>query len=700
MRLSRLTTALSGTAVLGCAFLGTAAFGQCTISNNTNYVQNDGGCPVTGVNDLNGGCNAGNAFQATGALSTSNTSFTIRGTVGADAVLGSRDLDWYSFDVVDGCFVNISCSMTDPAGVPATNNILLFKGKFNVDGTPDCASPVGFQFAACPANYAEFFATPGKYMVIVTTNFANATTAGLPCNSPYNITVSARFSQFASCGSPAGGDCSVATPSVGGCQDAGCCDTICTANPLCCDIAWDASCVAQATQPVSAGGCGIFLYTCPAATGAPANNCAVSPQTVALGSPTAFNNAAATTDGPNNGQCGSNTLKDVWFLTQAPANGNMTLNCTSPNQDVVLSVYGLGTSSTVVGQELVNNFIGCLDNAGAGGEIVTLTGCVGGEYYLWRVGQWDLDTTGAAGAGSVTISFERVVWSTGNHAAICNAGTTTGVNLGLSSGAIAATSPQRWLAAPFVVTDPDGSGPQTQWNITTLVPEGFTAAGTPTSMNWIVFTRNGSNKPNYATDQVASGQVAYPTLGANGETYMTVNLNLPAGTYYMTAFPSAAGNPCRASDGQATITNWAWFVGAPNGLAFNNGTSWYQWRSAVQPGSGPATEVVIAGTTTPCSGNTAAAGFVLYNALNGVYDNCSGVLDQRVYSPAFAILGSPVAAATPCPADLNGDRVVGPADLSTLLNNWGGSGTGDINGDGTVGAADLASLLSAWGTCP
>lgn len=46
--------------------------------------------------------------------------------------------------------------------------------------------------------------------------------------------------------------------------------------------------------------------------------------------------------------------------------------------------------------------------------------------------------------------------------------------------------------------------------------------------------------------------------------------------------------------------------------------------------------------------------------------------------------------------DLNGDSIVGPTDLSLLLNNWGANGMGDLNADGTVGAADLAILLSAW----
>jgi hypothetical protein len=48
------------------------------------------------------------------------------------------------------------------------------------------------------------------------------------------------------------------------------------------------------------------------------------------------------------------------------------------------------------------------------------------------------------------------------------------------------------------------------------------------------------------------------------------------------------------------------------------------------------------------------------------------------------------------PADLNGDGVVGAADLAIQLGQWGGPGSGDLNGDGTVGAADLSIMLGSW----
>ncbi|MEE9130452.1 MAG: right-handed parallel beta-helix repeat-containing protein [Phycisphaerales bacterium] len=55
-------------------------------------------------------------------------------------------------------------------------------------------------------------------------------------------------------------------------------------------------------------------------------------------------------------------------------------------------------------------------------------------------------------------------------------------------------------------------------------------------------------------------------------------------------------------------------------------------------------------------------------------------------------------------ADLNGDDVVGAADLLGLLVSWGPCAKGcclaDLDIDGTVGASDLLALLVNWGPCP
>ncbi len=51
------------------------------------------------------------------------------------------------------------------------------------------------------------------------------------------------------------------------------------------------------------------------------------------------------------------------------------------------------------------------------------------------------------------------------------------------------------------------------------------------------------------------------------------------------------------------------------------------------------------------------------------------------------------------PADLDGDGIVGAADLAILLGSWGSCEgcPADLDGDGAVGAADLAILLGSWG---
>jgi hypothetical protein len=48
--------------------------------------------------------------------------------------------------------------------------------------------------------------------------------------------------------------------------------------------------------------------------------------------------------------------------------------------------------------------------------------------------------------------------------------------------------------------------------------------------------------------------------------------------------------------------------------------------------------------------------------------------------------------------DLDGDGLVGAADLAIALGAWGSAGApADLDLDGTVGAADLAIMLGNWG---
>ena len=56
----------------------------------------------------------------------------------------------------------------------------------------------------------------------------------------------------------------------------------------------------------------------------------------------------------------------------------------------------------------------------------------------------------------------------------------------------------------------------------------------------------------------------------------------------------------------------------------------------------------------------------------------------------------------PCPADLDGDGVVGVNDVLQILRVYGASGPdGDVNGDGVAGVDDLLAILNVFGSvCP
>ncbi len=56
-----------------------------------------------------------------------------------------------------------------------------------------------------------------------------------------------------------------------------------------------------------------------------------------------------------------------------------------------------------------------------------------------------------------------------------------------------------------------------------------------------------------------------------------------------------------------------------------------------------------------------------------------------------------------CDGDIDGDGIVGAADLTHILTNWGGNGQGffdaDINDDQIVDGLDLGIVMGSWGAC-
>ncbi len=78
-----------------------------------------------------------------------------------------------------------------------------------------------------------------------------------------------------------------------------------------------------------------------------------------------------------------------------------------------------------------------------------------------------------------------------------------------------------------------------------------------------------------------------------------------------------------------------------------------------------------------------------------------GAAQMSMFRPGGPdIVDAPVIVpADTCPADVDGDGVVGAGDLALLLGGWGSPGAADLNGDGTVASGDLALMLGAWGGC-
>jgi len=85
---------------------------------------------------------------------------------------------------------------------------------------------------------------------------------------------------------------------------------------------------------------------------------------------------------------------------------------------------------------------------------------------------------------------------------------------------------------------------------------------------------------------------------------------------------------------------------------------------------------------------------------NGLLDSCEIADGLGLDLNGNGVLDDCESAQFVCPADIDGDGVVGGADLGLLLANWGRSDSGaDLNGDGSVDGQDLGAFLGAWGAC-
>ena len=668
--------------------LSSSASGQCSVVPPPGSIVSPDGCGA--AVDSNAGCNIAPAvFTDLGSMASGSV-MHVSGQMGTYLPAGgtagntSRDLDWYLVTTVAGK-LEVSLSTANSAGTAAFANSVIFI-KSQVDLADPCAGDfdVGVQSGLCP-HVQSVTSGAGTHMIVVTVPFEVAPITPVYACGTYLMTLTHTPLAFAICGTSTE-SCTTAR-TTGGCNIASCCETVCGFNPLCCDIAWDASCVTNAVDL-----CGLFVYGCSSPAGAPANDCATASRLITLGQANVIaDNTGAGTDGPGPavGLCASAMGKDLWFTIKAPANGALTIStCVGGDTttDSVIELYGLGLDPIVTAARaaaMPDYVIGCVDDSCAdatgtiivgGATAVTLIDAVADEYYLIRIGGWYDSTVGGADTAdtfvlTIATSFEYVVFSTGpQNYIVSTAGANT--NIGLSSGCISAGSQSRWLAQAFTVPST-----ATSWDVTRLTVKGFAPAGvTNTTMNYIIWNRLAGNPAPTAANQVLTGSVPMPVGynnaaddAANSSHDIDVAFSLAPGNYYLTVY---ASNPSCAT----VFSNFAWFVSAYNGINLIDATGAFAWRSATMP--------------TP--------GFVRYTLAGYVMQ--AGADPNDMFNTAFDIFGSPVLA-PPCLGDYDANGFRNGADLATLLSGWGSPGA-DITGDGLTNGSDLATLLSGWGLCP
>lgn len=84
---------------------------------------------------------------------------------------------------------------------------------------------------------------------------------------------------------------------------------------------------------------------------------------------------------------------------------------------------------------------------------------------------------------------------------------------------------------------------------------------------------------------------------------------------------------------------------------------------------------------------------------------CAGFVADKITISGSRLCGCQFAppAETPCPGDVDGNRIVDLSDLGTLLSNFGLTGgatleQGDLNGDGNIDLSDLGIVLAEFNT--
>ncbi|MFZ9914523.1 MAG: dockerin type I domain-containing protein [Phycisphaerales bacterium] len=343
---------------------------------------------------------------------------------------------------------------------------------------------------------------------------------------------------------PASAGCEGATGGCGtahgapGCNDPVCCTSVCNANPLCCDIGWDANCVQTAVAV-----CGIFVYSCN--QGTPANDCATNATVVNASGAYPFSTVGANTDGPDHpgATCnsGSNLFaEDVWWRVQAPANGILQLStCGACTYDNKLAVYNMGSNPAAFDYNTLNTaLVGCNDDGASGACYITgsttpyasaLNVSVNqGTWYLIRNGSY---AAGDEGSGTLTITLPEICQlpsASGSESEACGSDTNGGCNATTGTPTTPITLGQK-LSGTFWA---DANNRDTDWYSISL------ASATNVNVNlWANVLSTAFIVTGDCSAVVSQTSFGCPSTNAT--------ICLPAGDYFIAVVTDAfTGTPC------------------------------------------------------------------------------------------------------------------------------------------------------------
>ena len=469
------------------------------------------------------------------------------------------------------------------------------------------------------------------------------------------------FTVCGSCGDQGSGDCFEpnGTP---GCEDAACCEIVCGAHPECCNDQWDQACA-------------IFANNVCGACGEPDSGSCFEPN----GTPGCEDSGCCAA------VCEIDPLCCIEPWSQSCVDLAIDIDCSIPPPSPPPKAYHVVTASFVDDSARIDGFTitnGLADRPGDNG--------FGAGMFISNASPAVVRVTftenSAPGRGGGAMRIEGTA-----HPLVVNCSMTT--NDGYSGGAIHISSPL--VSATLVNCLISG-------NTATSFGGGIRAKSSfPATLDLINCT---------VTDNTAQSSGGGIRVGGSME--VTITNSILWGNL-------AAGNPDQIDDDGKIVTvrysdvEGGWgdpmdmnidddplFVDPGNGdyrLSFGSPCidAGNNWGVPVDENDYDEDGVLCELFPVDLDGNPR------FNADEADIDPGCGipvVVDMGAYEYQF----DPVDQVTF--ADLNGDDAVGVADLLGLLASWGPCAKGcclaDLDLDGAVGVSDLLALLANWGPCP